>query len=226
MAKQTKLTAQKRPETGRPAVKKIKAQGLVPAVIYARGEEPLPLQVELRAMENLLSHAVGEQLLVELAIEGAKGSRLALIQEIQHHPVSQAILHVDFQGVRADEEIEANIPVEATGEAAGVKTGGGLLEQLARTIAIRCLPKDLPGVITVDIAALQIGDTLKVKAIALPAGVKAVDPEATIFLVAEPTVIAEEPAAAAAAAPTEPEMIKEKKPAEGAPAPAEKAEKK
>jgi len=209
MAKQVKLAAQVRSETGRTAVKKIKSQGFVPAVIYAHNETPVSLQVGARDIGTLLSHAVGEHLLVELEIAGG-ANRLAIIQEVQHHPVTQAVLHVDFHGVSANEEIESSIPVEAVGEAVGVKSFGGILEQLVRQISIKCLPKDLPEVINVDVSAMKVGDSLHVKDLQLPAGVTAVDAEVTVFLVAEPNVAAEAPAAEAPAAP---EVIKEKKPA-------------
>jgi len=209
MAKQVKLAAQVRSETGRTAVNKIKSQGFVPAVIYAHNEKPVSLQVGARDIDTLLSHAVGEHLLVELEIAGG-ANRLAIIQEVQHHPVTQAVLHVDFHGVSADEEIESSIPVEAVGESVGVKSFGGILEQLVRQITIKCLPKDLPEVINVDVSALKVGDSLHVKDLPLPAGVTAVDTDVTVFLVAEPNVAAEAPATEAAAAP---EVIKEKKPA-------------
>ncbi|MEI6561271.1 MAG: 50S ribosomal protein L25 [Verrucomicrobiota bacterium] len=209
MAKQVKLAAQVRSETGRIAVNKIKSQGFVPAVIYAHNETPVSLKVGARDIDTLLSHAVGEHLLVELEISGG-ANRLAIIQEVQHHPVTQAVLHVDFHGVSADEEIESSIPVEAVGESVGVKSFGGILEQLVRQITIKCLPKDLPEVINVDVSALKVGDSLHVKDLSLPAGVTAVDTDVTVFLVAEPNVAAEAPATEAAAAP---EVIKEKKPA-------------
>jgi large subunit ribosomal protein L25 len=214
MAKQVKLAAQIRSQVGRTAVKKIKSQGFVPAVIYSHNEAPVSLQVAVSDIDTVLAHAVGEHLLVDLEITGAP-NRLALIQEVQHHPVTQKVQHVDFHGVSANEEIESSIPVEAVGEAAGVKSSGGILEQLARTITITCLPQDLPETISVDVSALGIGDALHVKDIKLPAGVTAAeDPELTVFLVAEPTVAAEpEVAPAAEAAAEGPEVIKEKKPA-------------
>ena len=211
MAKQVKLAAQIRTETGRSAVKKIKNLGFVPAVIYSHDEAPVSLKVSERDINTVLSHAVGEHLLVDLEIAGAS-NRLALIQEVQHHAVSQKVLHVDFHGVSANEAIESSIPIEAVGEAAGVK-GGGILEQLSRSLTISCLPQDLPEIINVDVSALAIGNSLHVKDIKLPAGVKAVDEaDKTIFLVAEPTVIAEV-APAAGETPASPEVIKEKKPA-------------
>lgn len=210
MAKQVKLSAQIRTETGRTAVNKIKSQGLVPAVIYAHNETPVSLQVNARDIDTLLSHAVGEHVLVDLEIAGGT-NRMALIQEVQHHPVTQAVLHVDFHGVSANEAIESSIPVEAVGEPVGVKSYGGILEQLVRSITIKCLPQDLPEIINVDVSALAIGDTIHIKDIKLPAGVTALDLDATVFIVAEPNVAAEAPATEAA--PAAPEVIKEKKPA-------------
>ena len=210
MAKQVKLAAQIRSEVGRTAVKKIKSQGFVPASIYAHNETPVSLKVNARDVDTLLSHAVGEHLLVEVEIAGGT-NRLAIIQEVQHHPVTQKVLHVDFHGVSATEQIESSIPVEPVGESVGVKSYGGILEQLARSIIIKCLPQDLPEVINVDISAMKVGDSLHVRDIKLPAGVTAVEAEVTVVLIAEPNVAAEAPKGEAAAAA--PEVIKEKKPA-------------
>ncbi|XHR28690.1 MAG: 50S ribosomal protein L25 [Chthoniobacteraceae bacterium] len=217
MAKQVKLAAQIRSEVGRLAVKKIKAQGFVPAVIYAHNEAPVSLKVTVSDIDTVLAHAVGEHLLVDLQLtEGS--NRLALIQEVQRHPVTQAVQHVDFHGVSTTETFESSVPVEAVGEATGVKNNGGILEQLARTITISCLPQDLPEVITADVSALGIGDSLHAKDIKLPAGVTITEaPETAIFIVTEPSVAPEpEVAPAAEGAAAGPEVIKEKKPAEAA----------
>lgn len=210
MAKQVKLAAQTRVGTGRTAVNKVKQAGNVPAVIYGGKETPANLQVAARDIEKLLSHAVGENILVELEIAdgGSTSSRLALIQEVQHHPVSRKVLHIDFHAVSQNEAIRAQIPVEPTGEADGVKNFGGILEQSLRSLEVECLPQDLPEVITVDVTKLGVGASIHVKDIVLPAGVSALDdPELTVFLVAAPNVAAEAPGAGAA----QPEVLKEKK---------------
>ncbi len=213
MAKQVKLSAERREGTGRSAVRKLKARGLVPAVIYGGKEKPEPLQVTRRDMTALLSHASGENILVELEIEGDGKNRLALVQEVQHSPVGGDILHIDFHSVTMDEVIEAEVPVESIGTAEGVKTYGGLLEQNLRSLEIECLPGDLPDKITVDVSALNIGDSIHVHDLPLPSGVKTrVHPDLTVISVLAPTV-EEEPVAAEAAA-AGPEVITEKK-AEG-----------
>ena len=209
MAKQVKLTAERRTATGRSAVRKLKAAGSVPAIIYGAKDKAEPLQVSRRDINAMLSHAAGENILVELEIAGK--SRLALVQEVQHAPLGGAILHIDFHAVSVDEVIEADVPLEPTGTANGVKNMGGLLEQNLRSLAIECLPRDLPDVITVDVSALDIGDAIHVREIQLPSGVTTrVQPDLTAFSVLAPTV-EEEPVVAAAEVPTGPEVIREKK---------------
>jgi large subunit ribosomal protein L25 len=209
MAKQVKLTAERRTATGRSAVRKLKATGAVPAVIYGAKDKAEPLQVSRRDITAMLSHAAGENILVELEIAGK--SRLALVQEVQHAPLGGAILHVDFHAVSMDEVIQAEVPLEPIGTANGVKNMGGLLEQSLRSLAIECLPRDLPDLITVDVSALNIGDAIHVREVQLPPGVTTrVQPDLTVISVLAPTV-EEEPVAAAVEAPTGPEVIREKK---------------
>ena len=209
MAKQVKLSATRRTGTGRSAVRKIKAQGAVPAIIYGGKDKAEALQVSKRDISLMLSHASGENILVELEIEGEKAGRLALVQEVQHAPLGGDILHVDFHAISIDEMIEADVPLEPTGTAEGVKTFGGLLEQALRSLEIECLPKDLPDVITVDVSHLNIGDAIHVREIPLPQGVTTrVPADLTAFSVLAPTV-EEEPVAAEVAAG--PEVITAKK---------------
>ena len=218
MAKQVKLTAERRTATGRSAVRKLKATGAVPAVIYGAKDKPETLQVSRRDINAMLSHAAGENILVELEVGGK--SRLALVQEVQHAPVGGAILHIDFHAVSVDEMIQADVPLEPMGTANGVKNMGGLLEQNLRALAIECLPRDLPDILRVDVSALNIGDAIHVREIPLPPGVTTrVQPDLTAFSVLAPTV-EEEPVAAAVEAPTGPEVIREKKEEPEAAAPA------
>jgi large subunit ribosomal protein L25 len=211
MAKQVKLTAQRREATGRSAIRKLKARGIVPAIVYGGKDKPQPLQVSRRDISLMLSHASGENILVELEIAGEKGSRMALIQEIQHSPVGGDVLHVDFHAVSMDEKIEADVPLEPVGVANGVKNFGGLLEQSLRILEVECLPRDLPDKITVDVSGLNIGDSIHVRDIQLPAGVAAkTQPDLTAFSVVA-AVVEEEPVAEVAEAAAGPEVIKEKK---------------
>ncbi len=201
MAVSLKLNAQPRTGAGRSAVKKIKAQGFVPAVIYGGKDATQNLQLNEKEVTSLLDHASSESVLVEVNIEGA-GSKTVLISEVQHNPLTKRILHVDLHAVAMDELLTAEVPIETVGEPEGVKTGGGVLEHSLRALEIECLPGDLPSAINVDVSALNVGESLHVKDIKLPKGVTALnDPELTVVAVAEPTVTAEPTPAATTAAP-------------------------
>src|SRR5215475_9529266 len=231
MAKQVKLKAEPRSEAGRTGVRKLRVRGLIPAVIYGGKVKSQSLQVATRDINAVMSHASGENVLVELEIAGEKSNRAALVQEVQHSPVGGEIVHVDFHAISMDETIQADVPLEPSGTPVGVKTFGGLLEQSLRGLAIECLPRDLPDRITVDVSQLNIGDSIHVRDIQLPSGVTAKVPaDLTAFSVVAP-VVEEEPVAveAEAAAAAKQAVITEKKEegeaAGAAPAAKEKAPK-
>jgi len=226
MAKQVKLKAEPRMNVGRSAVRKLRARGLIPAVIYGGNNKPQPLQVTARDINAMMSQASGENVLVELEIAGEGASRTALVQEVQHSPVGGDIRHVDFHAISMDEMIQAEVPLEATGTAVGVKTFGGLLEQSLRAVTIECLPANLPDRITVDVSQLNIGDSIHVRDLQFPQGVTPkVQLDLTAFSVVAPIAEEEPVVAEAEAAAAEPEVITEKK-EEGEPAPAAAAKEK
>src|SRR5437870_9933688 len=215
MAKQVKLKVERRDGTGRSAVRKLKARGVVPAVIYGAKDKPQPLQVAARDINAMLSHASGENILVELEIDGEKSNRMAMVQEIQHSPVGGDVLHLDFHAVSMDETIHADMPLEAVGTPNGVKNFGGLLEQSLRTLAIECLPRDLPDKLVVDVSGLNIGDAIHVRDIQLPNGVTTkVQPDLTAFSVVA-AAVEEELAAFADEAAAGPEAVTQQKSTEG-----------
>ena len=118
---------------------KVRARGAIPAVLYGARDAATNLEIDKKDIQNLLSRAVGENILVDLEIrEGATVSnRTSLIQEVQHHPVRGEIIHVDFHAVSMTEEIDAEVVLEPEGEPVGVKTFGGLLQQSMRSLPIR-----------------------------------------------------------------------------------------
>jgi len=214
---------QKRAQVVRNAIKKVRKQGLIPAVFYGGDREPINLEINSRQLSTLLARAASENILLELEIvDGeSKHSSLAMIQEIQRDPLQPEVVHVDFHAVSATEKLTAEVPIETVGEPVGVKTGGGLLEHILRSIEVECLPGDLPERIEVDVTNLDIGDSVHVKDLKLPSGVEAlVDEDLTVVSVSEARV-EEEEVAAAEAAPAAPEVITAKKPEEGAGASAE-----
>ena len=218
MAQQAKLTVQTRTQVGRNAIKKVRKEGLIPGVIYGVGHEPINLEVNGRQLSTVLAHASSENILLELEIVDGDNKRnsLAMIQEVQHHPIQRQILHVDFHAVSATDKITAEVPIETIGEPIGVKTNGGLLEHNLRDLEVECLPADLPERIEVDVTNLDINQSIHVKDLKLPPGVEAVtDADLTVVAVSAPRVD-EEPAEALGATPAAPEVITAKKPDEGA----------
>ncbi len=212
MAKQMKLKANLRTESGKSLVKRLRASGVVPAVIYGPHTQPVSVGVGATELEDLLHHASSENVLVDLQIEeaGQTKNRLALIQEVQHHPVTDAVLHVDFHELSATEKFRTVVPVRALGEPEGVKTGGGVLEYVMRELHVECLPKDLPDMVEVNVEALQIGQSIHVRDVKPPAGVTFLDDaDQPVFIVVAPVVEEEAPAEGAELA--EPEVIGAKK---------------
>src|SRR5437762_4284070 len=209
------LSAFPRTLARRPGAKRLRAQGRVPAVIYGRQAKPQNLEVDRKDLENLIHHSITENLLVDLVVDkDPRPKRLALVQEVQHHALSGQVLHVDLHEVLENEQVTVMVPVEPVGEATGVKNGGGVLEHVLFKVKVRCLPKDLPEVIHVDVSSLEIGHAVHLGEIKTPAGVDVLgDKNIPVLAVAAPITEAQEAAAEAAAAtvPGEVEMIKEKK---------------
>lgn len=214
--KSVALKAYQRTQVKRIGVKKVRANNRVPAVIYGRQIKPLNLELNRKEIEDLVHHSASENILVDLTIEGESNKRLALVKEVQHHPLTREILHVDFQEISENEKVTLLVPVETVGEAIGVKTGGGILEHVLHRVRVRCLPKDIPESIVIDVTNLDVGKTIHIGDIQPPPGVEILG-DKTISVVSVAAPITEEQekaeleAAAAAPAADQVEMIKEKK---------------
>lgn len=212
--KSVPLTAYPRTLSRRGGVKKLRSTGRIPAVIYGGQTTPQKVEVDLKALEDLIHHSASENLLVDLAVDkDSKPQRLALVKEVQHYALTGKVVHVDFHEISPTEKVTVLVPVEPVGEAAGVKNGGGVLEHVLHKVKVRCLPKDLPEVISVDVTALEIGKAIHIGEIQAPAGVEILgDKHISVLAVAAPITEAQEAAAESAATGTaEVEMIKEKK---------------
>jgi large subunit ribosomal protein L25 len=210
--KSVALAAFPRTQRRRGAVKKLRHGGRVPAVIYGRQIKPQNLELSIKDIKDLIHRSGSENILVDLAIsEDSRPQRLALVQEVQHHVLSGEILHVDLHEVAENEKVTIDVPVETTGEAIGVKASGGILEHVLFKIKARALPRDLPEVLLVDVSHLEIGQAIHIGDIKAPERVELLgDKNIPVLAVAAPITEAEE-LAATAAAPTEVEVIKEKK---------------
>lgn len=225
--KSLSLAASPRNATRRKGVRGIRKAGKIPANIYGKTAEPRNLEIDAKAFGDLVHTAHSEIILVDLSVGGdSKPSRLALVQDVQHHPLNGRVLHVDFHEVQPDELVTIRVPVESQGECKGVKEGG-TLEHVLLKIRVRALPKDLPEQILVDVTSLDVGKSIHLGDIAAPPGVELLgNKDVTVLACAAP--VAAEPETAAAGEATggeakQPEMIKEKKGEEGAKADDKKA---
>ena len=218
--KSVALKAYPRSQVQRAEVTKLRRAGRVPATIYGRQAAPQNLEVVSKEIADLLNHSVSENLLVDLTVEkDARSKRLALVQEVQHHPLTGKVVHVDFHEVAETEKVTVSVPVETVGEPAGVKNGGGTLEHILHKLKVRCLPKNLPEQITLDVSALEIGKSIHIADIVPPAGVEIMGEKSrTVVAVAAPR--AEEEVVATTAAAGDVEMTKEKNAEGDAAAPA------
>jgi large subunit ribosomal protein L25 len=206
------LVTQRRTAAGKGPAGRARREGLVPAVVYGLGAENVPVSVPARELGHFLAGAAGANTVFTLKLDGA--DQLALARQIQRHPVKGTLLHVDFVRVRADQTIEADVPVHLTGDAEGAARGG-VLEQFLYTVSVEARPADVPNSLEIDITALEIGDAVYVRDLTVPSGVVITnDADETLAQVSAPRVVEEEVPAAA-----EGEEVAEG--AEGAPAAAE-----
>ena len=156
---EVKLTATTRADTGKGAARRSRAAGKVPAVVYGRGMEPVPVEVDRREFVTALHTDAGMTVLLNIQLDGKSITTLA--RELQRDPVRGTLLHADFVQVDLKQDVEVEVPVHLVGEASGAK-GGGVLEHPLFAVQVRCLPTEVPEAIDADISHLDIGDTLRV----------------------------------------------------------------
>ena len=209
------LTASRRERIGKGGARKSRAAGQIPGVLYGHGEHPVPVAIVAREFELALHGYSGSNPLVTLKLDG--GEHSVLIRDVQYDPLTHDILHLDFQHISLTETVEVEVTLKVTGLAIGVKDGGGILEHILRNVEVRCLPTAIPASIDVDVTALNVGDSIHVRDLAVPNVTILTDPDATVATVVAPTVMEEKPVEEAAVATAEePEVIaKGKKEEEG-----------
>ncbi len=212
MRQEILLEAKIRNEIKKNKIKKMRRGGVLPAVVYKKGQETIPLSLSDKDMEKVLHTSAGGNVIINLKVlqnDKVEG-KTVIIKEIQRDPIKGDILHVDFNEISLTEMLKVSIPVAARGEAAGVKEGG-ILEHIMWELEVECLPTQIPERIEVEVSGLKIGDSIHVKDVKFPEGVKVLnDPELTLISVKPPLVekVAE---AVPGAEITEPEVIREKK---------------
>src|SRR5579863_4536424 len=226
------LEAQTREPGTKNHARRVRRDGKIPAVVYGAGKDSLPIAVDPRVVTRILNSETGHNTIFDLAMNGEKTK--AMIVDWQYEPIKGRLLHIDVKRIALDKVLRVSVPIELTGEAAGVKQEGGILEQMLREVEIECLPADIPSHIDVDVSQLTFGKVLRVSDLPHSAKLKFLtdenQPVAHVTSVKEEVVAT--PEAVAAEAPAEPEVIKkgkqetEEEGAEAAPEKPEKAEKK
>jgi large subunit ribosomal protein L25 len=210
------VEARPRADFGKNVNRRLRAQGLIPGVVYGAKKEPVPVVVSPREIGTILRSASGENTLFDLELDG--GRRKVILKEFQVEPIKGRLLHADFYEVALDQALEVTVHVELTGVPVGVKVEGGILDFVTRELQVECLPTDIPERILVDVSELGMGKHVRVSEIKAPERVTILtDPDVVIAHVVAPRAEEVAPAAEAAAVPAEgaaaaePEVIKKGK---------------
>lgn len=182
------MTAEVRTTTGTGAAHKTRAGGKVPAVLYGLKENPLHCSLDAKTFSKLLHGSSGGRQLVNLAVGGDVPSQLALVREIQVHPVTGRVIHVDFLRVDKDKRLKTMIPVHIVGVAAG-QALGGTLDVVLREVEVECLPSEIPEFVEINVSHLNVGDSLHVSDLVMPENVRCVtEPGRALASVTAPKV--------------------------------------
>ena len=200
---------------GKNEARRLRKSGSIPAIVYGAGKAPVPVSVDPKQMFRILKSDSGHNTIFDLALDGE--STKAMIVDWQTEPIKGALLHIDLKRIAMDKKLTVTVPIVLKGEAYGVKTEGGILEQVLREVEIECLPADIPAHIDVDVTNLHFHDVLRVKD--LPHGEGKLDfitdeNQTVAHVIAVKEIVEATPEAAAAdaaAAPAEPEVIKKGK---------------
>ncbi len=208
------LKANLREERGKELNKSLRGGGLVPAIAYKKGTESVSLKIDKKTLLKTLHTEAGENVIIKLHIEGLRKDkeRTVILKEIQRDPVKGHLVHVDFLEISLTETLKVKVPIAGKGEAVGVKQDGGVLQHILWEVEVECLPTNIPEKIEIDVTNLKIGDSIHLKDVLPPEGVKILDDlEGVVFSVEQPKAVEDIVAAPAEGEILEPEVIKEKK---------------
>ncbi len=189
--------------------RRVRVEGKIPAVVYGAGQDAVAVSVDPRVVTRILHSESGHNTIFDLNVEGAALVK-AMIVDWQHEPIKGKLLHIDFKRIAMDKAMRVSVPIQLTGVAVGVKTAGGILDQVLREVEIECLPADIPDHLDVDVSGLELYGAIHVSDLPHSGSIKFLEDEET--LVAHVTLIKEEAAAdVAAPAAAEPEVAKKGK---------------
>lgn len=216
MSVQEVVEAQPRPDTsrGKNEARRLRAKGRVPGVVYGAKKQTVAVSVDPKQISRILQSKTGHNTIFDLQVDSERSK--VMIVDWQYDPMLGKLLHIDLKRIAMDEKIRVKVPIHLIGEAEGVKTQGGILDQVLREVEVECLPADIPSHLDADVSALVFGTVLRVSDLPHSGNVKFITEEtqavAHITSVKEEEAPTPEAAAeAAAAAPAEPEVIKKGK---------------
>lgn len=169
------LEVQERKETGTGPNRRLRKIGLLPAVVYGGGKDPISIQVDQKSIHRLLREVGGKNAVFLLKLAGTDQSRHTMVREIDVDPISRQISHIDFQRIDMTKEVKVQVNIEIVGESIGVQTEEGVLDFVSRTIEVECLPDKIPAMIEVEVSNLHTGQHLEASDLAVPEGVTFVD---------------------------------------------------
>jgi large subunit ribosomal protein L25 len=212
------IQAESREELGNGPGRRLRANGRIPAVVYGLGRPNVAVSVDTRELDHLV-HESGEHAMIALQVGDGGEVEHVLLRETQRDPITDRLIHADFFRIDPSKPVEIEVPIRAQGVAVGQKTGG-VLEQLLRTIEIRCLPSDMPAFLEFDVTDIAVGHSLHVGDISVSGDlVVLTPPDTALFTVVAPRALEEEEEEAEAAEGeeiTEPELVgKEEEEEEG-----------
>ena len=216
--KETKLTAKPRVGKGSGEAGRLRRTGWFPAVVYGEGRPGVDIQLNEHDFVMMLRTHRSENMIVDLVVEGTEKPYKVMLKAMQHHPITGRVIHLDFYEVSMTRKIEVELPVKLVGVPTGVANEGGILEHVLRALTVQCLPGDLIEELELDVSALSVGKTLRVRDMKIDAAKYRImdDPDQVIAAVAAPRTEEEEKAEAdAAATAAGPEVLTEKKAEEG-----------
>ncbi len=210
----TDLKVKERQETGTSICRKLRRQGLIPAVFYGEKMDSVSLTVEEREFRNLIKTHGTSNPLVNLILDGPakKSKQTAMVHQIQKDPITQNVLHIDFHKISLTEKIQTTVPIEFVSEAIGVREGGVLQHNL-RHVEVECLPTQIPEALIVNVESLNIGDLLRVEDLPVIEGVEVLtDPHEIMVTITPPTELKEEELAVVEEEEVpEPEVVRKEK---------------
>lgn len=181
-----------REQTGKNANRRLRAAGEIPAVVYGGDADSAAIRVDGKSVQTLIREG-GENAVFQLQLEGTDRTRHTMIRDLQWNPLTGALVHIDFQRVKMDQEVQVSVPIALIGTPEGVRNEGGIVEFVTREIAVVCLPGDIPSSIELDVEPLHIGQHVEIGELTLPDAVRLEDDESRVVVsVAAPRLVEEE----------------------------------